>query len=329
MQNHQTTKGGSKMTINRTMRLVAALAAGLGLGSGAAMAQSDYPTGSIDWIIPFSAGSGADTFARTLIQATEDVLGVPIVPINRDGGGSSIGTAFAAAQAPDGYTLLSSSDTLALGLAGGEWPVSVDDLQGVARINADYKTLIVPGNSPFDSFDEFLEFALGNPGAVRLGGVGARSWSSFFANKLIANTGAQMNYIPYDGGSQVVAAIMGENIEAAVITSSNINAQVDAGDIRILALSLAERPAERPDVPTFGEIGYEDMHDDLLWRGVFAPAGTPEHVLETLSEAFEQAIQDERWRAYMNNQRQQDAFMGYEEFDAYLRAAVAAYEEGL
>lgn len=316
------------MTITRRLGLIAGIAAGLGLGS-ASLAQADYPTQSINWIIPFSAGSGADRFARTLIRATEDVLGVPIVPINRDGGGSSIGTAYAAAQAPDGYTVFSTSDTLAVGLATGQWPVTVDAIQGVARINADYKVLVVPGNSPYETFEDFLDFALANPGAVRLGGVGARSFSSVFANKLIANSGAQLNYIPYDGGSQIVSALVGENIEAGITTSSNINAQVDAGDIRILAHSLDRRADDRPDVPTFGEIGYEDMHDDLLWRGVFVPAGTPEEVLQVLSDALEQAIEAPEWRSYMENQRQQDAFMSYEAFDEYFKAVVADYEAGL
>jgi len=315
------------MTTTRKFGLIAAIAAGLGLGS-AATAQ-DYPNESITWIIPFSAGSGADTFARTLILATEKVLGVPIVPVNRDGGGSAIGTAFASAQAPDGYTIFSSSDTLAVGVAAGQWPVEIDAIQGVARVNADYKVLVVPGNSPFQTFEEFREFALANPGAVRLGGVGARSFSSVFANKLIANTGAQLNYIPYDGGSQIVAALVGENIEAGITTSSNINAQVDAGDLRILAHSLGQRAVDRPDVPTFGEIGYADMSDDLLWRGVFAPAGTPDEVLQALSDALQEAIKDPNWRAYMENQRQQDAFMPYGEFDDYVKRIVAEYKAGL
>jgi len=309
--------------------LTAAFAAAVGLGVGAASAQSDYPARSIDWIIPFSAGSGADTFARTLIQVTEEILGVPIVPINRTGGGSSIGTAFAVAQAPDGYTVFSQSDTLALGLAAGEWPVTVDQIQAVARINADYKTVIVPRNSPFTTFEELVEHARNNPRAIRIGGVGTRSWSSFFVDTMLDSTSVEMNYIPYDGGSQVVAAVLGENIEAAVITSSNVTAQVDAGDIRMLALSLAERPADRADVPTFGELGHDALHDDLLWRGVFAPAGTPDHVLQKLSEAFEQAIQDPRWRSYMENQRQQDAFMDATTFDTYFRNNVEVYTSGM
>lgn len=315
------------MTITRRLGLIAAMAAGLGFGS-AAMAQ-EYPNKPINWIIPFSAGSGADTFARTLIRATEQVLGVPIVPINREGGGTAIGTAYAAAQAPDGYTIFSQSDTLALGLAAGQWPVTVDQIEGVARVNADYKTLIVPGGSPFQTFEEFRDYVLANPGTVRLGGVGARSWSSVFANKLLANMQADINYIPYDGGSQVVSAIVGENIEAAVITSSNINAQVDAGDIRILAISLGQRSADRPDVPTFGEIGYADMADDLLWRGVFAPAGIPDEIKAVLSAAIEEAIKDAGWREYMQKQRQQDAFMPHTEFDAFLKRVVAEYETGL
>jgi tripartite-type tricarboxylate transporter receptor subunit TctC len=121
--------------------------------------------------------------------------------------------------------------------------------------------------------------------------------------------------------------ILGENIDAAVITSSNINEQVDAGNIRILAQSLGERVPERPDVPTFKELGLTSIDGDVLWRGVFAPAGVPEEVLVTLSEAFEKAIEDPRWRDYMAKQKQQDAYMPYDEFSEFFRARVAELSE--
>lgn len=311
-------------------RAVGALAAaGIGIAglAGAAQAQTEYPTRSINWIIPFSPGSGADLFARNLINVVQDVLGVPVVPVNRDGGGSSIGTAFAMNQPADGYTLLSNSDTLALGLASGEWPVTVDQIQGVARVNADFKTIVVPANSPFQTFEDLVEHARNNN--IRIGGVGARSWSSVFAARVMEGAGFTATYIPYDGGSQVVSAVVGENIEAGVVTSSNVNAQVDSGDLRMLAHSLAERSAERPDVPTLAELGLEELADDLLWRAVFAPIGTPEHVLDILSAAIEEAIQDERWRTYMENQRQVDAFMPHAEFTQNLRDLVAEYERTL
>lgn len=305
--------------------ITAAIAvASMALTAPGAMAQ-DYPDGEIQWIIPFSPGSGADTFARTLIGATEDVLDVTIVPMNREGGGTAIGVAAAASQAPDGYTLFSQSDTLALGLSTGDWPVTVDDIQAVARINADYKTLIVPGGSEFQSYEDLISYAQENPGELRVGGVGSRSWSSFFVRKLTEGADIEVTYVPYDGGSNVVSSILGENIDAAVITSSNINAQVDAGEIRILAQSLSERVDERPNVPTFLELGHDNISDDVLWRGVFAPAGVPEEVLQTLSAAFEQAIQDPEWQAYMEREAQQSAFMGYEEFNTFFRDAVAGY----
>ena len=314
------------MNVYKTSIAAASAAAGMMLAAPMATAQ-DYPEGEIQWIIPFSPGSGADTFARILIGATEDVLGVTIVPVNREGGGTAIGVAAAALAEPDGYTLFSQSDTLALGLSTGDWPVTVDDVQAVARINADYKTLIVPGGSEIDSYEEFVALAQENPGELRVGGVGSRSWSSFFVRKLVNGADIEVTYVPYDGGSNVVSAILGENIDAAVITSSNINAQVDAGEIRILAQSLAERVDERPDVPTFLELGHEDIDEDVLWRGVFAPAGVTEEVLEVLSAAFEQAIEDPEWQEYMEREAQQSAFMGYEEFDAFFRDAVAGYSE--
>lgn len=314
------------MNVLKKSIAAAAALAGLTLTATGASAQ-DYPSQEIEWIIPFSPGSGADTFARTLIGATEDVLGVTIVPVNREGGGTAIGVAAAVSQAPDGYTLFSQSDTLALGLSTGDWPVGVDDIQAVARINADYKTLIVPAGSEFGSYEELVSYAKENPGELRVGGVGSRSWSSFFVRKFTKGADIEVTYVPYDGGSKVVSAILGENIDAAVITSSNINAQVDAGEIRILAQSLSERVDERPDVPTFLELGHEDISDDVLWRGVFAPAGVPEEVLQTLSDAFEKAIQAPEWQEYMKREAQQSAFMGYKEFDEFFRNAVAGYSE--
>lgn len=313
--------------MNWLKRTMGAAVAGamLALPGVAAMAQDAYPEREIQWIIPFSPGSGADTFARTLISATEDVLGATIVPVNRQGGGTAIGVAAAASQPADGYTVFSQSDTLALGLSTGNWPVTVDDIQAVARINADYKTLIVPGNSPFESYEDLVAFARENPGKLRLGGVGSRSWSSFFTKRLTRGADIEVTYVPYDGGSKVVAAVLGENIDAAVITSSNVNTQVDAGEIRMLAQSLSERAPERPDVPTFLELGHEDIDGDVLWRGVFAPAGTPEDILATLSGALEKALEDPRWQAYMKQKAQQPAFMDYKEFDSYFRAKVAEY----
>lgn len=294
------------------------------LTAPAAISQT-YPEREIEWIIPFSPGSGADTFARTLIRVTEDVLGVTIVPVNRAGGGTAIGVAAAVARPADGYTVFSQSDTLALGLSTGDWPVTVDDVQAVARINADYKTLIVPAASPFETYEDFIAQARENPGAMRVGGVGSRSWSSFFVNQIVAGADIQVTYVPYDGGSNVVSAILGENIDAAVITSGNINAQVDAGAIRILAQSMSERLPERPDVPTFLEVGQTGIADDVLWRGVFAPAGVPEEILQVLSDAFAQAIEDPRWLEYMAREAQQPAYMEYEEFNASFQEQVATY----
>jgi putative tricarboxylic transport membrane protein len=312
------------MNIRTTFACAAALL-GAAILAAPAQAQEKYPEKPINWVIPFTPGSGADTFARTLIAATEEVLGETIVPVNKDGGGTAIGVAYTLAQPADGYTIFSQSDTVVLGITGGQWPVKAEDIQPVARINADYKTLVVPANSPLKTYDDFLAAAKADPGKLKVGGVGTKSWSSFFVDKLSKGAGIQVTYVPYDGGSNVVSAVVGENIDAAVVTSSNVNTQVDAGDLRMLALSLGKRIPERPDVPTFVEKGHADIDNEVLWRGVFAKVGTPEPVLETLSAAFEKAIQDPRWRDYMKQQRQQEAFMPYKEFSDYFKAQVAEY----
>lgn len=311
------------MTFKTRLGLAAACAVVLGL---AAPAQAeDYPSKPINWVIPFSPGSGADTFARTLIAATEKVLGQTIVPVNKEGGGTAIGVAYAVNHPADGYTLFSQSDTLVLGLTSGKWPVKPDQIQPVARVNADYKTLIVPAGSPLKTYKDFVAAAKAKPGGLKVGGVGSASWSSFFVDKLAKGADIKVTYVPYDGGSKVVSAVLGSNIDAAVVTSSNVNAQVDSGDIRMLAQSLGKRAADRPDVPTFKEEGQSNIDDDVLWRGVFAPKGTPKPILETLSEAIKKALQDPSWKKYMKQQRQQDAYMDYQTFTKYFKQQIADY----
>lgn len=310
------------MRLARTIGLLAALAA---LGTAVPASAQDYPTKPVEWVIPFSPGSGADTFARTLINVTEKVLGEKLVPVNKDGGGTAIGVAYTLARPADGYTLFSQSDTVVLGLTGGQWPVKAEDVQPVARINADYKTLVVPKNSPLKTYKDFVAAAKERPGGIKIGGVGAKSWSSFFVNKVSKGADIQLSYVPYDGGSNVVSAVVGENIDAAVVTSSNVNSLVDSGELRMLAHSLGDRTPERPDVPTFKEEGHADIDNDLLWRGVFVKTGTPEPVLAKLSAAFEQALKDPTWTEYMKQQRQVEAFMPYQEFTEYFKAQVEEY----
>lgn len=285
----------------------------------------EYPEKPINWVIPFSPGSGADTFARTLISATEDVLKQTIVPVNKEGGGTAIGVAYTLAQPADGYTLFSQSDTVVLGITAGQWPVKAEDVQPVARINADYKTLVVPKNSPLKTYKDFIAAAKANPHGLKVGGVGSKSWSSFFVEKVSKGAGIEVTYVPYDGGSNVVSAVLGENIDAAVVTSSNVTAQVDSGDLRMLALSLGKRAEDRPDVPTFVEEGHANIDNDILWRGVFVKVGTPEPVLQKLSDALEKATKDPRWETYMKQQRQLPAFMPYEEFSSYFKSQIAEY----
>lgn len=291
--------------------------------------KDDYPTKEIEWIIPFSPGSGADTFARALIRVTAKQLGQEIVPVNKEGGSTAVGVSYVLSKEADGYTVFSQSSTLPLLIASGQVPFTENDLKAITRINADYKVLAVNASSSLNNFEDFVAYAKEKPGSLKLGGVGTKSWSDAFAQKITAGADIKVNYIPYNGGSEVVAAVLGENLDAMVITSSNINAQVDAGELRILAVSLAERDSKRPDAPTFKELGYENIADDLLWRGVFGKAGIPQERLDILNAAFEKALQDPEWQAYMENEQQIDAFMTADPFSELVTKEVAEAKEFL
>lgn len=276
--------------------------------------KDDYPIEEINWIIPFSPGSGADTFARALIKVTEKHLGQKIIPINKEGGSSAVGVSYVLSQKADGYTVFSHSNTLPLLIASGQVPFTEKDLKAISQINADYKVLAVNANSDIKTFEDFVTYAKENPGKVKVGGVGTKSWSDVFASKILKGKDLKATYIPYDGGSNVVSSILGENLDAAVFTSSNINAHVEAGEIRILALSLSEREPKLPNVPTFKELGYDSIDNDLLWRGIFGKSGIPEERIKVLNEAFQEALKDPEWLDYMEKEQQMEAYLDSETF---------------
>src|SRR5690606_39095529 len=162
--------------------------------------KDDYPNKEIEWVIPFSPGSGADVFARTLIKLTEKHLGQTIIPVNKEGGSTAVGVSYVLSKPADGYTLFSHSTTLPYTIASGQLPFTAEEIQGINRINADVKTLAVNASSDIQSFEDLIAKAKSKPGSIKIGGVGTKSWSDVFYNKMIQGAGIEATCVPYDGG---------------------------------------------------------------------------------------------------------------------------------
>lgn len=271
-----------------------------------------FPEKPITWVIPFDAGSGADTFARTLGKAAEKNLGTNFVYVNKPGGSGGIAISYLQSQATDGYTIASHSSTLVYALASGEIPFKVEDIDFLTRINADPEVLAVPSSSPFITLEDFVAYAKSNPAQMNVGGVGAFSTASVCSDLFKQAAGVDYKYIPFDGGNEATVAVLGANVDAAWLTSNNAAAQVEAGKLRLLATANNTKNEKQPDVPTFKEKGYD--FESILWRGVIALPGIPEDRIAKLQDAFQKALQDPEWLEYMENEGQIDAYLPAAEF---------------
>lgn len=292
-------------------------------GSSESKTAEAYPTKPINLIVPFTAGSAADLFARTLAKAAEKDLGQTIVVQNKPGGSGAVALAYVLSQPADGYTLATHSVTLVSLFAGNQVPFKPEDLTFIARINGESSSLMVKaGDNRFKTMDDFIAYAKDHPGQLKVGGPGSGSFHHMVATELQHKAGIKFTWIPFEGGKEAAMALLGGNVDAAVATPSNAKAQIDAGQIKVLAVSTAKRSAGRPEVPTFKESGIDI--EEILWRGVMTRAGLPQERLTRLETAFANALKDPDWAKYMHDFDQEDAFLKSDEFTKVVQSEIPA-----
>lgn len=264
----------------------------------------DFPNKPITIVVPFSAGGAGDTMSRTFAKIAEPYLGQTMIIDNKDGASGAIALQQTLSKEADGYTILYQSATLPLTMASGQIPFTPDDVVPIATILSNYQVLAVPADSPFQTLEDFIQHAKENPGALKVGGSGMNSTNHVFALKIMDGAGVELGYVSYNGGSETITAILGGNIDAVAVSGEVVQQQVDEGNLRILAVSSSERFPGLPDVPTFKELGYTNIDDELIWRGFFAKPGTPQERIDKIAEIIPQVMEDPEWQEYIKNTNQ-------------------------
>jgi len=297
-------------------RLIATLAAGaLLLIAGAATAQQ-YPARPITLLCWSAAGSPVDIYARIMAKLLSTELGQNVVVDNRTGG-SGIVMVNALLRAPgDGYTLAANTITLAALFSEPNVNFKPEDLQMVARSQVDPYGLIVHTSTPFRTIDAFVAYARRKPGFVNVAGPFAMSghrvaWEVFAEMAKIKTT-----WVPYQGGGPALTAIAGGHVDAAATNPGNVKPMIEAGKVRVIAVSSDKRLEDFPDVPTYKERGWDLVR--YQWRGMMAKAGTPKPVVDRLTAAIQKAQQTPEWKAYLKQVTQLDGFQGPDAFRAQL-----------
>ncbi len=281
------------------MRKIKTLAAAFGALSmavlGTAAHAQNYPDRPVTMIVPWAPGGAADIIARLVAEPMGKLLGQPVVIENRPGAGGTVGSAVVAKADPDGYTILMgnvASEAIAPAFYADTIPYKVlEDFAPVTQLIQQPSVLLVSKDSKFDNVKDLMAFAKENPGELyATPGVGNSPYLTFELIK--DNYGVEMENVPYDSGAEVNNALNAGDVQIAINNLPEAIKAIEAGIAKPLAVTAAERNPLLPDVPTFVESGGEKIVA-ISWQGIFAPAGTPDAIVQKIYEATAAALKDE------------------------------------
>ena len=241
-------------------------------------------------VVPFPPGGSVDIMARQYSEPLSRVLGVPIVVENRPGAGGSVGAQYVARAKADGYTLVVSSQSSHLANPLTQPQVGYDpvkDFEKIAILGRLPNALVVHSSLPFKTFKEFIDYAKKNPGKLNYGSGGVGSMGQLNVEMLKASTGAFTTHIPYRGGTPLITAVLGNEVQFILDNLVIMLPHIQAGKVRALAVANDQRLPQLPDVPTLAEVGYPQLNL-TSWIGIAAPAGTPDAAVQTLHKAVRQ-----------------------------------------
>jgi len=274
-------------------KLIGAIALSVCAFAGNAFAQDTYPSKPIKLIIPLGAGGATDVVFRVVASKLSERLGQPVVVENRPGAEGIIGVNAGAKADPDGYTLvLGSSTTLAANYQlRKELPFHpTKDLAPVAMAVKDFfNILVINPNVPAQNLEEFIAYAKANPGKLNYGTatVGSRICMEMFRTA----AGIDLTRISYKNSSQALTDLMGGQLQIICEPVATSVSNIKAGKIRSIGVTSLNRVEQAPDLPTVSELGLPGF-EYSAWVGVFAPANTPQPIIDRLAAEFEIVLQD-------------------------------------
>ena len=257
-----------------------------------AIAQATYPREPIRFVIPFTAGSSTDTFARAAGRHLSEQFGQPVIVENVPGAQGQIAASKVAKSAADGHTVFITSSTTHAANQSMYKKLSYDpvaDFEPVAKLATLSLAMIVHPSIPAKNVQEFLAYAKANPGKLTFGSGAS---SSRIAGELLKiRGGIDMLHVPYKSNPQAVLDLIAGQISVVISDLTVTMPQARSGKARALALGGASRSPLAPELPTMKEAGVPDYELDA-WLAAFVPAKTPPAIIEKLNLAFKKALED-------------------------------------
>lgn len=276
-------------------------------------------------IIPNSPGGGYDLTGRDAVQVLEDneITGGDISVTNVVGAGGAVSMTELVGEVGDEHTLM----TVGLGVVGSTYSFGsqfgLDDATPIAQLMSEPEGILVPGDSPFQTVDDFLEAWKADPGSLAIGGGSSPGGPDhLFPMQLAAEVGIDpndVNYVTYDGGGPLTSALLGQKIDAGFSGLPEFQGSIESGELRVLAVSGEERyPEGSPfaDAPTLTESDVDLVF--LNWRGVLAPPEISDERTEELIGYFEEMHESPEWQKVVEDNGWTDDFRTGDEFGTFI-----------
>jgi putative tricarboxylic transport membrane protein len=281
--------------------------------------EFEYPTENVSLMAPAAPGGGWDQTARALAPAISSVSDQNVQVFNVPGAAGTVGLAqFVNNNAGDPHTLMVMGLVMVGGIQTNNAPVDLTEVTPIASLATEWEAIVVPANSQYENLQQLMDDFQADPASISWGGGSAGSTDHILVGLLAQEAGvdpSQINYIAHSGGGEALGAILSGAVTAGVSGLAEVRDQVEAGSLRLLAVS-SDEPVEGLDAPTIQEAGFDVVLPN--WRGVVAPPGISDEQRAAITALIEQAHETQEWQQALEKNGWDDFFMTGDEFASFL-----------
>jgi len=309
------------------MRRIAAFAALIAAVAVSPAAGQDWPQKPIRMLVGFGAGGGTDIVSRILAPPLGEALGQPVVIENKPGAGSTIASDNVVKAPKDGYTaaMLSAGHTVSAAMFKSLPYDSVKDFAPVAMVADSAFVIVARKDFPADDVQGLIALAKKNPGKLNFASVGVGSTQHFAGELLHQMAGMQVQHVPYRGTPAVVTGLLAKDVDYTVELVQTVIGQVQAGELKILAVGANERWPALPNVPTVAESGVPG-YAVATWYGMVYPAGTPQAIVDKTSAALKDILARPAIQEQLAKIGARARYLPPQQFGAHLDQEVATWK---
>ena len=282
-------------------------------------ANAEYPDKPVKLIVNFSAGGTTDTAARLMVSKATEILKQAIISMNKPGAGGTLGVSHVARAKNDGYTIgTCNMPAVAIIPQIREVPYQpFKDLIQVCAVMPYEYALLVRGDAPWNTWDEFIAHVKANPGKVTYGSVGTGTTNHLVTARIGKVLGLDWKHVPFQGGVKATAAILGGHVDIINNTAASVASSLRAGKIKALLITSENRFSLTPDVPTMKEKGFK--FSQISYMSIIAPAGIPDQARNMIEKAFKAAVEDKGVLKSTGKLDLHPKFMSGKEYQALLQ----------